>query len=377
MSNPFARLAAGGRGSMVTVVVILLAMTAVAAILTSRLIGGLFPTTAGVAYAASAQNPAGAGPAYADLLLAEMDEAWKRSDWATAIETLSEILAIDSGNTSIRGRLYQAYVNLGWRLLVDNRFDEAQAQFSRAVEIDASSSQALEGLRLLEQLIVPAGGPSPTAQGPVVLTPIPQPTASCPPPASTPVVVPTAVPQPTVTCPPQTALAPVLVPTPIPQAAVTCPPQSVVAPACPSVQVAATQSICIVVRTGDTLFGLARRFGTTVEAIMAANCLQTTTILIGQKLLIPACPTQVVSAPVSAPVSISAFQPVSAPVCPTVSAPVLKPVVATSVLPVHIVQRGEDLFHIALRYQVSALLLMQVNGLSGTTLKAGQALIIP
>jgi LysM repeat protein len=352
---------------MVTVVVILLAMTAVAAILTSRAIDGLFPSTAGVAYAASAQHPGGVASGYTDLLVAEMDEAWKRSDWATAIETLSEILAIDSSNTSIRGRLYQAHVNLGWRLLVDRRFDEAQGQFSDALEIDASGSEAREGLRLLEQLIVPAGGPSPTAQAPVVLTPIPQPTASCPPPVSTPVVVPTAV----------------------PEAAVTCPPQTAVAPACPSIQVAPTQSICIVVRTGDTLYGLARRFGTTVEAIMAANCLQTTTILIGQKLLIPVCPTQVVCAPVSAPVSVpvcspvsiavcpTVCPPVSAPVCPPVSAPVLQPVVTTSVLPVHVVQRGEDLFHIALRYQVSALLLMQVNGLSGTTLKAGQTLIIP
>lgn len=42
-----------------------------------------------------------------------------------------------------------------------------------------------------------------------------------------------------------------------------------------------------IVRRGDTLFGLARRFGTTVQAIMAANNLRSTTIYVGQQLLIP------------------------------------------------------------------------------------------
>ncbi|MCZ7570294.1 MAG: LysM peptidoglycan-binding domain-containing protein [Ardenticatenaceae bacterium] len=42
-----------------------------------------------------------------------------------------------------------------------------------------------------------------------------------------------------------------------------------------------------IVRRGDTLYGIARRFGTTVEAIMAANGLRSTTIYIGQSLFIP------------------------------------------------------------------------------------------
>jgi LysM repeat protein len=41
------------------------------------------------------------------------------------------------------------------------------------------------------------------------------------------------------------------------------------------------------VRAGDTLFSIARRFGTTVQAIMAANGLSSTTIRTGQQLIIP------------------------------------------------------------------------------------------
>ncbi len=42
-----------------------------------------------------------------------------------------------------------------------------------------------------------------------------------------------------------------------------------------------------IVHRGDTLFGISRRFGTTVQAIMAANNLRSTTIYVGQQLLIP------------------------------------------------------------------------------------------
>jgi len=41
------------------------------------------------------------------------------------------------------------------------------------------------------------------------------------------------------------------------------------------------------VRSGDTLFSIARRYGTSVEAIMAANAMEGTTVRTGQQLLIP------------------------------------------------------------------------------------------
>jgi LysM repeat protein len=43
-----------------------------------------------------------------------------------------------------------------------------------------------------------------------------------------------------------------------------------------------------VVQPGDTLFSLAQRFGTSVEAITAANGLADDSIRVGQELIIPA-----------------------------------------------------------------------------------------
>ena len=51
------------------------------------------------------------------------------------------------------------------------------------------------------------------------------------------------------------------------------------------------------VKSGDTLIGIAKRFGTTVKAISAANGLRTTSIKVGQKLTIPVK----AAAPVTAP----------------------------------------------------------------------------
>lgn len=42
-----------------------------------------------------------------------------------------------------------------------------------------------------------------------------------------------------------------------------------------------------IVQSGDTLYGIASRFGTTVDAIMRANRLQSPFIYVGQQLFIP------------------------------------------------------------------------------------------
>jgi LysM repeat protein len=49
-----------------------------------------------------------------------------------------------------------------------------------------------------------------------------------------------------------------------------------------------SQSTVYIVRAGDTLFSIARRYGTTVQAIKAANGLTNNTIRVGQRLVIPA-----------------------------------------------------------------------------------------
>jgi LysM repeat protein len=49
----------------------------------------------------------------------------------------------------------------------------------------------------------------------------------------------------------------------------------------------AGSSIVYIVQRGDTLSGIARRFGTTVKAIMSTNGLTSTRIYVGQRLVIP------------------------------------------------------------------------------------------
>jgi hypothetical protein len=96
-----------------------------------------------------------------------------------------------------------------------------------------------------------------------------------------------------------------------------------------------------VVQRGDTLFRLARRYGTTVQAIMAANKLCSTVIVVGQRLLIPVCPTPAPAVvvpmcpPAPAVVAVPACSPVACvPVCPPpppVCVPVCPPVVCVPV----------------------------------------------
>jgi len=50
------------------------------------------------------------------------------------------------------------------------------------------------------------------------------------------------------------------------------------------------EPVVYTVRGGDTLYSLARRYGTSVEAIMAANDLGDTLVRPGQRLIIPSQP---------------------------------------------------------------------------------------
>ncbi|MGE5557444.1 MAG: LysM peptidoglycan-binding domain-containing protein [Bacillota bacterium] len=96
-------------------------------------------------------------------------------------------------------------------------------------------------------------------------------------------------------------------------------------------------------RPGDTLYLLARRYNTTERAIMEANDLRTTNIVVGQRLLIPS----------SSP----------APVPPSGN--------------VYVVQPGDTLFRIAQRFGVTVEAIVRANNLATTAIFPGQRLIIP
>jgi LysM repeat protein len=107
---------------------------------------------------------------------------------------------------------------------------------------------------------------------------------------------------------------------------------------------------------GDTLSGIAARYGTTVTALMAANGLRTTTIYAGARLTIPA----------AAPAATTP----AAPAAPTPAPKPATPAPATT----HTVVRGDTLSGIAARHGTTVATLMSANALTSTVIFPGQVL---
>lgn len=92
-----------------------------------------------------------------------------------------------------------------------------------------------------------------------------------------------------------------------------------------------------VVQRGDTLYGISKQFGITVEEIKLENDMTNNTISVGQVLRIP----------------------------------------TTATTSLYIVKRGDTLYSIASKYGVSVSELMRINDLKSSTLSIGQQLRIP
>jgi LysM repeat protein len=108
------------------------------------------------------------------------------------------------------------------------------------------------------------------------------------------------------------------------------------------------------VRSGDTLSGIARTYGVSINAIKDANNLRTDIIQIGQRLLVP---------------SIGSSTPGPVPEDPVPTVP--------SGQVTHVIKAGETLTSIALQYGVSSQMLADMNNIvNPNALKIGQALIV-
>ncbi len=167
----------------------------------------------------------------------------------------------------------------------------------------------------------------------------------------------------------------------------------------PSVDTAAdtqAENIIHVVQRGETLFSLSQRYGTTVQAIQAANGLTGTLIYVGQRLVIPTgggAPGNVIVHRVSAGETLFSIAQRYGTTVTAIRAAngwgpnhtlifpgqhVFVPTGGSTGGPrTYVVQRGDNLFRIAQRFGTTVTAIQAANGLTGTTIYVGQTLIIP
>jgi LysM repeat protein len=148
----------------------------------------------------------------------------------------------------------------------------------------------------------------------------------------------------TPTTPPPTA-TPVPTQTPVPPTAV--PATSVPTAVSPTATPSPTGQVTHVVQRGENLFRIALRYGTTVQAIASANGIANPALIyVGQKLTIYSSGVQ---------------PPAPAPSGTT-----------------YVVQPGDNLFRIALRYNLNYIYLAQYNGIANPShVYVGQVIRIP
>lgn len=159
----------------------------------------------------------------------------------------------------------------------------------------------------------------------------------------TPTLTPTAAPSPTQT-PPQPTETPAPPPTPTP--------------------------VVYVVQQGDTLAAIAERFGVTVEALRAANNLNSDALQVDQQLLIPLTPTPETQSDETAVAATATPEATPTPVPPTAT--------PTPAVRTYIVQQGDTLYLIAQRFGVTIDEIVRLNpNINPDSLQVGQELIIP
>lgn len=130
------------------------------------------------------------------------------------------------------------------------------------------------------------------------------------------------------------------------------------------------------VRSGDTLSGIASKYGTTVSNLQSWNKLKGTTIMVGQKLVVKPGSTAPAPATASASGSTSRSTSTASSTKSTSGASSTSAKPDTSKSVTYTVRRGDTLSAIADRYNCTVAQLQSWNGLKGTTIYVGQKLKI-
>ena len=129
-----------------------------------------------------------------------------------------------------------------------------------------------------------------------------------------------------------------------------------------------------IVQPGDDLFRISLRFGVSEAALMAANGLTDPgRIYAGEQLVIPGGGTPAATVPVQATAVPAAMATPTAPAASAPAAAATSPATGT-----YVVQPGDTLYRISVKFGVSEYALMALNGiLNPNRIAAGQTLQLP
>ena len=226
----------------------------------------------------------------------------------------------------------------------------------------------------------PAPAPAPLADEPPQPAPAPAPVAPRPAVVYAPALRPAPIDKPVVTLKP--APAPIVTPVPIRPAVPA--PRPVTAVVNSHAVPAAASATTHRVEPGQTLFAVSRLYNIPPATLMALNYLTPpANLAVGQVLVLRDAPQPVATMPVPMPAPRPASKPTTYPAgranpalyvpkAPVSAAPV--PAAATPSAQLHTVAKGETLFGIARRYQVTMADLQAWNSKPDTSVKLGEVL---
>lgn len=145
-------------------------------------------------------------------------------------------------------------------------------------------------------------------------------------------------------------------------------PQTVAPPtSAPPTEVPPPPVVTVVVRPGDTLFGIALRYNTTVSALQRTNNISNPNLIfVGQRLIIPVSVAPAPVGPVPTAITIDANN---------VPLPESTP---TNIPMTYTVQPGDNLYSLAIRFNTTVSALVEANNIPNPNLiYVGQVLVIP